>query len=81
MDEKNTFEKIDENYEGEKQEKVLILHGFSNKQTHEFIRHYKAHKDLPKVIFASTTSTSENMKVKELIKELVKEHSEIKSKS
>ena len=70
----NTFEKINPTNEGEKQEKVLILHGFSNKQIQEFIKHYKIHKDLPKVIFASTTANSEKMMVKELIEELIKEH-------
>jgi len=68
--ETNTFKKIDEVKDGEQETKIILVHGFSNKQLIDFIDYYKKNKDLPKTIFASVTKNSINMKIKDLVKEL-----------
>lgn len=68
--ETNTFKKIEESKDGEKETKVILVHGFSNKQLSDFIDYYKKNKELPKTIFASVTKNSINMKIKDLVNEL-----------
>ena len=58
--------------------KVILLHGFSNQDVTQILNAYKQIKNMPPAIFAATTETSLEWKVKELIKELEKEHEEFK---
>jgi hypothetical protein len=56
-------------------EKVIILHGFSNEEAVKILRSVKAASENPsELIFASTTPTSLEWKVSELIAELTEEH-------
>ena len=57
--------------------KTIIIHDFSDKEINEFINHYKKNEKLPKVIFATVTETTKEMKVKDILKELEEEHREL----
>ena len=58
--------------------KVIILNGFKEEELKEFLSWYKKNEKLPKSIFAVVTEHSMEWKVKDLIKELVKEDEEVK---
>ncbi len=68
---KSDFKEIKSN-KGEK-EKIVILSGFSDQELHNFIDFYKL-GNLPKAIFATVTKNNKEFKIKDLIKELKKEH-------
>ena len=75
MKKKTDFIEI-KNSSKEDKNKAIILSGFSDKQLHDFINFYKLSK-LPKAIFASVTKHSKECKVKDLLRELKKEHKAI----
>ena len=52
--------------------KVILLHGFSDKELNEVIDNYLKNK-LPKTAFATTTKTNLNKKLKEVIKDVQEE--------
>lgn len=52
--------------------RVIILHGFSDKEISEVIDNYLKNK-LPKTAFATTTKTNLNKKLKEVIKDIQEE--------
>ena len=63
-------------------EKVIIFHGFTGEELETLIKILK--KDFPKykdTILATTTETSLNWKVKELINELIEEREYFKKQS
>lgn len=61
-------------------EKVIIFHGFSREELMSLINLLNSTPQLPKdIIMATTTETSLNWKVKELIEELAKEHEYFKA--
>ncbi len=63
-------------------EKVIIFHGFTGEELEILIKILK--KDFPKykdTILATTTETSLNWKVKELINELIEEREYFKKQS
>ncbi len=65
-----------------KNEKVIIFHGFTGEELEILIKILK--KDFPKykdTILATTTETSLNWKVKELINELIEEREYFKKQS
>lgn len=72
MKKKTDFRQIKNNKKEDKV-KVVILSGFSDSQLHNLINNYKKN-NLPKAIFATVTKTSKEFKIKDLIKELKKEH-------
>ncbi len=69
----STFKEIKKTNEDEKETKVVIVYGFSSKQLNTFIDHYRKNAELPKTIFATVTSTSKNMRLRDLIRELEQE--------
>ena len=72
MKKKTDFRRI-KNSKKEEKHKIIILNGFSDKQLHTFIEHYKLSK-LPRAIFATVTNKSKEFRLKYLLKELKKEH-------
>ncbi|MEK6834857.1 MAG: DUF3783 domain-containing protein [Nanoarchaeota archaeon] len=72
MKKKTDFRQIKSNKKEDKV-KVVILSGFSDSQLHNLINNYKKN-NLPKAIFATVTKTSKEFKIKDLLKELKKEH-------
>jgi len=75
MKKKTDFREIKKsNKEGK--HKIIILSGFSDKQIHELINNYKSSK-LPKAIFATITKHNKNFKLKDLLRELKREHKAI----
>lgn len=63
----------------EKNEKVILLSGFTNSEIKEILNCYKENKKLPKdIIFATVTETSLKWTVEEWLNELSKEHEEFK---
>ena len=73
---KSDFREIKDSKKEEKH-KVIILSGFSDKQIHDFIEFYKLSKS-PKAIFATVTEHSKEFKLKDLLRELKKEHKVMK---
>ena len=69
---KTDFRQIKNNKKEEKH-KIIILSGYSDEQLHDLINTYKKNK-LPKAIFAAITKHNKNFKLKDLLKELKKEH-------
>lgn len=61
-----------------KDTKVILMHGFTNEEVTKILDAYKKISQMPSSIFAATTETSLNWKVKDLIAELEKEHEEFK---
>ncbi len=57
-----------------KKAKVIIINGFSSEELKEFISFYKKNPNLPVPIFATVTDNSIEMKVKDLLKELIEEN-------
>ncbi len=53
--------------------KFVLLAGFTNGETIELLKIYKANNKLPKAIFASLTETAMNWKVSDWLDELSKE--------
>ena len=74
----STFKEIKETNDNNKDTKVIIVNGFSNKQLNTLIDYYKNNPELPKTIFATTTPASKNMRLRELIKELETEKRNIR---
>ena len=72
MKKKTDFREI-KNNKNEDKDKIIILSGYSDKQLHDFINAYKKIK-LPKTIFATITKHNKDFKLKDLLKELKKEH-------
>ncbi|MEK6874358.1 MAG: DUF3783 domain-containing protein [Nanoarchaeota archaeon] len=69
-----TFVKIDlENDGNEHPDKVILIHGFSDKQLNLFIEYYKSNPDLPKTNFAVVTSHSKLRRVRDVINEIAQE--------
>ncbi len=62
-----------------KNEKVILLNGFTNSEIKEILNCYKENKKLPKdIIFATVTETALKWTVEEWLNELSKEHEEFK---
>ncbi len=62
-------------------EKVIIFHGFSRQELMSLINLLNSHSQVPKdIIMATTTETSLQWKVVDLIKELAKEHEYFKNR-
>ncbi len=68
------FQKIDEkSVSGEKEDKVVMIYGFSEKQLSEFIDHYKNNKELPKTNFVAVNDKTKLKRVRDVIIDAVKE--------
>ncbi|MCD6130694.1 MAG: DUF3783 domain-containing protein [Candidatus Hydrothermae bacterium] len=65
--------------EKSKEYRIIIVHGFSDKEFLDFYNKYKDNK-LPPAIFAVTTEHSLRMKLEDLINTLINEHEEIMKK-
>ncbi len=61
-----------------KEAKIIIINGFTNEELKEFIAFYKKNPNLPIPIFATVTDNSLQMKVKDLIEELIEEDKNFK---
>jgi len=59
--------------------KIVLLSGFSDKEIHMVINHYRIHPALPKPIFAMATPFNKEWKLKRLIRELWEEQKALKS--
>ncbi|MEM5948217.1 DUF3783 domain-containing protein [Spirochaetia bacterium 38H-sp] len=63
----------------ETQEKVVILHGFTNQEIHRLLPAIREAADKEKeIVFAMTTDTNLQWKVIDLIQEVTEEHKEMK---
>lgn len=59
--------------------KVIIMNGFTDREIHQIINAVKKLFDNPKdLIFAKTTDTSVNMKLKDLIVDMSEDHEYLK---
>jgi hypothetical protein len=59
--------------------KVIIMNGFTDQEIHQIINSVKKLFDNPKdLIFAKTTDTSVNMKLKDLIVDMSEDHEYLK---
>lgn len=65
--------------EKSKEYRIIIVHGFTDKEFLDFYNKYKDNK-LPPAIFAVTTEHSLKMKLEDLINTLIKEHEEFMKK-
>lgn len=61
-----------------KNAKIIIINGFTNEELKEFLSFYKKNPNLPVPIFATVTDNSLEMKVKDLIEELIEEDGNFK---
>ncbi|MCD6245723.1 DUF3783 domain-containing protein [candidate division WOR-3 bacterium] len=61
-----------------KNAKIIIINGFTNEELKEFLSFYKKNPNLPVPIFATVTDNSLEMKVKDLIEELIEEDENFK---
>ncbi len=61
-----------------KEAKIIIINGFTNEELKEFLAFYKKNPNLPIPIFATVTDNSLQMKVKDLIEELIEEDKNFK---
>lgn len=61
-----------------KEAKIIIINGFTNEELKDFLSFYKKNPNLPIPIFATVTDNSLEMKVKDLIEELIEEDGSFK---
>jgi len=57
---------------------VIIMNGLNNEQTLKVMKAVKSIEGIPRIIFASTTQTSLEWKVKDLLQELKAEDDEFR---
>jgi hypothetical protein len=60
---------------------VIIMSGLENKQILQIMKTIKNLEDIPEIVFASTTPTNVEWKLKDLINEVNKEHEMMKIKN
>ncbi len=66
------FEKINSNDDsGELKDKVILLHGFSDRQLSKFMEAYKNNPDMPKAHIATTTPVTRMKKVKDVLMDII----------
>lgn len=59
----------------EKEDKVIIFHGFSDEQIQDIIDLY-VEEEMPECYFAATTPQSRLKRLRDVINEIIKEHRE-----
>ncbi len=74
------FKKLDDSDSATGERKVMILHGFSNKEINIIFDVLKNNESLKKTIVAVTTPVSIEWKIKDLIGELLLEDEALKNK-
>jgi len=74
------FKKLDDSDSASEERKVMIIHGFSNKEINILFDLLKNNESLKKTIVAVTTPVSIEWKVKDLIGELLLEDEALKNK-
>ncbi|MGC8497237.1 MAG: DUF3783 domain-containing protein [Thermoplasmata archaeon] len=74
------FKKLDDSDTDSGERKVMILHGFSNKEINIIFELLKNNESLKKTIVAVTTPVSIEWKIKDLIGELLLEDEALKNK-